>query len=78
MSHGKCHCGDLFPLAHSTQTDYRIGVWCGNCNTKYTFKPNIEDGQHRLWCRYFICICDARRNGECVCEPRAQEGEEVV
>jgi len=73
MSHIKCECGDTPPLALSKDVEYRIGVWCGNCNQKYSFVENVEEGQTKLWARYFKCFCDNRIYGECTCDPEAIE-----
>ena len=78
MSHITCACGDTVPIAKNTDVHFHIGVWCGNCNQKYTFVFREEGGQTSLWARVFLCHCDARRYGECSCDPRTQEGEEVV
>ena len=69
MSTFVCEFGANVPRARNHDKKM-IGVWCGNCNQKYTFKPLIEDGQHRLWCRHFKCFCDARRKDECSCDPQ--------
>jgi len=69
MSHGKCTCGFKFPLAMNKDIHFHIGVWCGNCNQKWSFSSNVDDGQTKLWPRYFKCTCDARRFKECTCDP---------
>jgi len=72
MSHGKCDCGAKFPLAMNKDVHFHIGVWCGNCNQKWSFSSNVDDGQTKLWPRYFKCTCDARRFKQCVCDPANQ------
>jgi len=73
MSHGKCDCGSKFPLAMNKDVHFHIGVWCGNCNQKWSFSTNVDDGQTKLWPRYFKCTCDARRFKQCTCDPEVIE-----
>ncbi|MHA1787211.1 MAG: hypothetical protein ACTSWU_03350 [Candidatus Thorarchaeota archaeon] len=78
MSHIKCECGDTPALALNKDVTFRIGVWCGNCNQKYTFVENCDPttGQTGIWARYFKCFCDARRYGACTCDPMVIQNEE--
>jgi len=75
MSTFVCDCGSNVPLAKN-HDDKMIGVWCGNCNQKYTYVFNASEGQAKLWKKPIKCNCQNTRTsfkGYCSC---IREGEE--
>jgi len=69
MSTFQCECGGNVPLAKNHDPRL-IGMWCGNCNQKYTFRFNTEDGQSKLWKRWIKCSCANQKTsyaGVCIC-----------
>jgi len=69
-----CDCGytiERAPLGN----EYFIGCYCGNCNTKWTaIHVKDEDGQAKLFCKFYRCECDANilnrppKLSRCICE----------
>ena len=69
MSTFVCDCGSNVPLAKN-HDDKMIGVWCGNCNQKYTYVFNASEGQAKLWKKPIKCNCQNTRTsfkGYCSC-----------
>ena len=75
MSTFVCDCGANVPLAKN-HDDKMIGVWCGNCNQKYTYVFNASEGQAKLWKKPIKCNCQNTRTsfkGHCVCIIKGEE-----